>query len=122
MNRAPSPSPPLWEQIVGEELSGVTFVRDHLQFQFNPPPILNALTKTVVTTPSGSAALGDAEFANMAIGLIGSVVETVRVKPDEAFVIGFVGGSSIAISLREMDAVGPEAVVFYGRDHQIEVI
>ena len=36
--------------LVGEDQSGVTFVRDYLQLQFNPPPLLNALTPVTVRT------------------------------------------------------------------------
>jgi hypothetical protein len=33
-----------FKDFVGEDLSGVTFVRDYLQLQFNPPPMINAYT------------------------------------------------------------------------------
>jgi hypothetical protein len=32
------------KQIVGEQLSGVTFLTHYLQLQFNPPPTINAYT------------------------------------------------------------------------------
>jgi hypothetical protein len=44
-------------ELIGEDLSGVTFVRDYLQLQFNPPPILKpirliALAGVVESQPS----------------------------------------------------------------------
>ena len=40
----------LWDQLVGEDLSGIVFVRDYLQLQFNPPPRINVYSSHVVVS------------------------------------------------------------------------
>ena len=71
-------SQPLWDQPVAEGLSGIVFVRDYLQLQFNPPPPINAYSARVVVSSDGrSAAFGEEAFANLAIGLIGHFVREV---------------------------------------------
>ena len=37
-----------FSELVEAELSGVTFVRDYVQLQFDPPPILNLYTPVTV--------------------------------------------------------------------------
>jgi hypothetical protein len=108
---------PLWDQLVGEDLSGIVFVRDYLQLQFNPLPQLNVYSSRVVASLDGrSAAFGEEAFANLAIGLIGKFVKEVKVD-EEAFRILFENAAEIVISLRPEHYVGPEAVEFQGRDN-----
>jgi len=110
---------PLWGQLVGEDLSGIAFVRDYLQLEFNPPPQISVYsTRIVVTSDGRSAAFGDEAFANLAIGLIGRSVREVRVDAGQSFRIVFTNGAEILISLRPEPYVGPEAVDFQGRDNQ----
>lgn len=114
---------PLWDQLVGEDLSGIVFVRDYLQFQFNPPPQINAYsTRVLVLSDDRSSAFGDEAFANLAIGLIGRVVREVRVDAEQSFRIVFTDGSEIMISLRPEHYQGPEAVDFQGHNNQWAVI
>ena len=107
---------------MGEDLSAVSFIRDYIRFEFNPPPMIDGLSKVTITTPRGSATQGDSKFANLAIGLIGSVVMAVAVKKGESFTIHFTNESVISISLRAEDYVGPEAVLFHGPNWQLGVI
>src|SRR5882762_9444175 len=106
---------PLWDQLVGDDLSGVVFVRDYLQLQFNPPPQINA-TSAKITVRSGqsSADFRDKAFANMVIGLIGRVVSEVIVAEADSFRIVFADNAEIAISLRPEHYNGPEALYFQG--------
>jgi hypothetical protein len=114
---------PLWDQLVGEDLSGIVFVRDYLQLQFNPPPQVNAYSARVVVTSNGrSAAFGEEAFANLAIGLIGRLVQRVSVDPQWSFRIIFTDGAEITISLRPEHYRGPEAIDFQGRNNQWAVI
>jgi len=107
--------------LLGEELSGVTFVRDYLQLQFNPPPILNALTPVTLTTASASATLGERDFANLLIGQIGKSVRAVECQESNALRLIFEDGSVVSVSLKPMDYVGPEAVNLIRKDG-IEVV
>lgn len=71
---------PLWDQLVGEELSRIVFVREYLQLQFNPPPQLNVYSSHVVASAEGrSAKFGEEAFADLALGLIGRFLREVRV-------------------------------------------
>jgi hypothetical protein len=112
----------LWDQLVGEDLSGIVFVRDYLQLQFNPPPQINVYSRQVVVSIDGrSAKFGEEAFANLTLSLIGKFVREVRVD-ERSFRILFVDASEIMISLRREHYQGPEAVDFQGRDHQWAVL
>ncbi len=100
--------------LLGEELSGVTFVRDYLQLQFNPPRVLNALTPVTVTTASASAILGEPDFANLLIGQINKCVRAVEFSESVACRLIFDDRSVISISLKPEDYVGAEAIYFRG--------
>jgi hypothetical protein len=114
---------PLLDQLLGEDLSGIVFVRDYLQLEFNPPPRINAYSTRIVVSSAGrSAAFGEEAFANLAIGLIGHFVREVKVDPEQSFRIVFTSGAEIMISLRPEHYRGPEAVNFYGRNNQWAVI
>lgn len=113
---------PLWDQLVGEDLSGVVFVRDYLQLQFNPPPQINIYSSHVVVKANGrSAKFGEDAFANLALSLIGVFVREVIVA-EQSFRIRFADLSEIMISLRTEHYRGPEAIDFQGRDHQRAVL
>ncbi len=111
----------LLEQIVSEQLSGVTFVMDYIQLQFNPPPIINVYTVcTVSTMVSGQARYGEKSFANLIIGLIGKTVKSVS-DESETFTIFFEDGSTIAIPFDQHALNGPEAFMFQGQNNQWNV-
>jgi hypothetical protein len=110
------------KQIVGEQLSGVTFVMDYLQLQFNPPPTINAYTPVTVTCDGSTCVSGDDQFRNRLCGQITKIVKSVVVKEEEAFIITFEDASVISISLLSSDYVGPEALEFIGRDNVWVVI
>ncbi len=107
--------------LVGEELSGVTFVRDYLQLQFNAP-LLNAYTPVTVQRGDHRAVFGETVFANLLIGQIGKVVRSAGLRADEALDITFDDNSKILISLRPEDYVVPEAIMLSGRNGECIVI
>ena len=112
----------LWNQLVGEDLSGIVFVRDYLQLQFNPPPQINVYSSHVVVSADGrSAKFGEETFANLALSLIGKFVQEVKVDA-QSFRILFADASEILISLRPEHCQGPEAVDFQGRDSQWAIL
>jgi hypothetical protein len=109
-------TPPDYQQIIGEQLSGVTFVMDYLQLQFNPPPTINVYTPLTVRRDDVTVTSGDDQFRNKICEQIMKIVKSVEIKDEEAFLIGFEDGSEISISLKPEDYVGPEALVFWDRD------
>src|SRR5258707_12619495 len=104
------------QQIVGEQLSGVTFVMDYLQLQFNPPPTINAYTPVTVSSGGRTCVSGDDQFRNWLCEQITKIVKSVIIRSDEAFLITFEDGSVVSISLKPSDYVGPEALEFIGRN------
>ena len=110
-----TPGKILLEQLLGEDLSGVTFVRDYLQLQFNPPPTINVYSRCCVVTGSGSAEFGDEPFANLMIAQIGKDVASVS-DAGEVFTIVFSDGSRIFIPFGPGTFEGPEAFEFWGRE------
>jgi hypothetical protein len=119
---APQPEIEPYQQIVGEQLSGVTFVMDYLQLQFNPPPTINAYTPVTVSSCGRTCVSGDDQFRNKLCEQITKIVKSVAIKNEEAFLITFEDSSVISISLKPSDYVGPEALAFIGRDKQWMII
>ena len=107
----------LYQQIVGEQLSGVTFVMDYLQLQFNPPPTINVYTPLTVRQDGLFFAWGDDQFRNKLCEQITKIVKSVEINDNEFFLIVFEDGSEISISLNPDDYVGPEVLHFWGRNN-----
>src|SRR6266481_4614924 len=80
---------------IGNDLSGVVFVRDYIQLQFNPPPIVNALTPVTVVAGKKSATQGETEFANLLIAQIDKVVSDFEIIPESHLCFRFEEGSEI---------------------------
>src|SRR6185369_1096156 len=87
------------KQIVGEQLSGVTFVMDYLQLQFNPPPIINVYTPLSVFSHGDFVRSGDDQFRNRLCEQITKIVKSVDVVRGDALKITFQDSSVIAASL-----------------------
>src|SRR5580693_2357219 len=98
------------KHLVGRRLSGVTFVMDYVQLQFDPPPTINALTPITVRSGSRTAVSGDELFRNLLCEQISKTVTEVSLLDGEALTFSFEDGSTISLSLRQEDYVCPEAV------------
>ncbi len=85
--------------LLKEDLSGVVWVRDYVQLQFNPNPLLNVYTPITVTVNNLSRVSGEPEFANALIGQINKWVGKVTIEP-EAISIHFKDGSLISFSTK----------------------
>jgi hypothetical protein len=112
----------IFQELLGESLSGVTFVQDYLQLQFNPPPVLNVYTPVVVASGGQSARFGEAAFANLLIGQINKSVISVGLIAQESLSIGFEDDSAIVVSLLPGDHVGPEGLSLFCRDGGMAVL
>ena len=110
-----------YDELIGEELSGIAFVRDYVQLQFNSLPELTALTPITVASGSASARLGDPDFANLAISQIGKSVGAIDYRESNVLRLIFEDGSVVSISLKPDDYTGPEAVNFRRRDGSMVV-
>jgi len=99
------------EGLVGEELNGVCFVMDYVEFHFNGP-VLRALGRVKVRTRLGEAAFPGPGSCEALCELIGAVVREVQIKEDAEIFLSFIDGEELRISLAEADRVGPEAAHF----------
>jgi len=109
-----------FEQLVGEDLSGVTFVRDYVQLQFNPPVVLSVYTPMAIRTSRGEAA-GQETFPSFLVGQINKYVVRVDFNEGQNLVIAFEDGSSALVSLRPEHYVGAEAVNLVCKDGTLVV-
>jgi hypothetical protein len=101
-----------FKDLLVEDLSGVVFVRDYVQLQFNPKPILNIYSPITVTVDGCSRKTGDQEFANALIGQINKFVGEVTVEPNTSISVRFRDGSIISFSTRPEDVVHESFTLF----------
>ena len=104
------------KEIVGKQLSSVTFVMDYLQLHFDQPPTINAYTPVTVVCGGMAIVSGDDQFRNRLCDQITKIVKSVVIKDEEEFVITFEDGSGISISLKPSDYGFPEALYYIGRN------
>ncbi|HZR19700.1 MAG TPA: hypothetical protein VFE51_20615 [Verrucomicrobiae bacterium] len=109
------------QQVVGKQLSAVTFVQDYLQLHFDGPT-LNAMTVVTVITPKGFAKMGDDQFRNLLCSCITKQVSRIEFMDQEALVLHFDDCSLVTVSLRGEDYRGAEAVTFHGAKNEILAI
>jgi hypothetical protein len=101
-------------EIVGSQLSAVTFVMDYVQLAFDGPQ-LTAVTCPVIEAGGRHFRWGDLGYRDELCARIAKVVTSVRVLP-EAIRICFDDGSAVTISLSAKDLSGnsAESAVFDG--------
>jgi hypothetical protein len=102
-----------FQQLRGEQLSSITFVRDSLQLDFDGPGF-SIFTPVSVHAGRATSHSGDEEFRNALCGQIAKIVADVICSSGEALTIRFEDGSQIAASLKPEDYTGPEAFVAHG--------
>lgn len=103
--------------IEGEELSSVTFVQGHVQFDFNGPTLTLFLWPEIfipagMQIGEGSYAYGEPGYRDAMCLQIGEAVETATFEEAVALEIQFENGTIFRTSLREEDYEGPEAGQF----------
>lgn len=105
------------KQLVGEKLTGVTFVCDYVQLQFSPPPTFNIYSACEVSVDGRSSRFGEEPFANMLISLLNAeVTEIADDSTKKQVQIQLKGGRRITIPYEEGTFGQPEAAEFAGRD------
>ena len=109
----------LLNHYVGQDLSGVTFVRDYLQLQFNPPLGINVYSICTVRTSDHQASFGAETFANLLLSLIGSYVVDAKInEKDKIVVLIFEGDAVILLPYSDGSFVGPEALEIWGSNNE----
>ncbi|HLM61527.1 MAG TPA: hypothetical protein VK308_12045 [Pyrinomonadaceae bacterium] len=104
-------NPKYFDNLIGEQLSAVTFVMDYLQLQFNSQ-CLTVLNPLFVKVGGQSYTHNDTEFRNVVCERIARLVLKVTLSKQELR-IDFDDSSSFAISLKEEDYSSPEAINFH---------
>lgn len=92
------------------ELSGVTFVRDYLQLQFDGP-WLNVYVWPRILTQSGAMEPETQSYRDALCALIGKSVEEAVEEPKTRLSVRFSDNSVLEISLRQGDRSTPEAAM-----------
>ena len=65
---------------------------------------------------------GEKTFPNLLLAQLNKLVRNVEFLPDEALDIIFEDGSSISVSLRPADYVGPEAINLFCKNKEMIVV
>jgi hypothetical protein len=105
----------IFDCIIGEQLSSVTFVQDYLQLNFDGP-CLTAYTWPVVEIAGLCYHWGEQDYRNQLCERIARIVLSVSVTEGDAIRIGLDDGAIIMVSLHDEDYEGPEAAMFNTND------
>ena len=106
--------PEWFNDLLTEDLSGVVFVRDYVQLQFNPNPTLNIYTPITVSADGRTTRSGEDQFANALIGQLNKFVADVQVGEHD-IAIRFRDGSAVSFSTLPEDVGAYEAFTFFTR-------
>jgi len=104
--------------LIGQELTAVEFVQDHLQLRFDGP-CLTLFVWPDVFREEGSYAYGEPEFRNFLCDLISGSVTAATLEENEALEIEFENGVILRASLREEDLDVPLAGQFSETGHDL---
>lgn len=96
------------QRLVGRELSGVVFVRDYLQLQFDSD-VMTFAGWPVVVRGDERTSVGALEYRNRLCECINRAIKTFQVD-DEQFAFAFENGTELRLSLRREDRTDPEMV------------
>jgi hypothetical protein len=99
--------------LVGQELSSVEFLQDHLVLHFDGPA-LTFYAWPEVFREEGSYAYGEPAYRDVLCGVLSEDVTAASLELDEAIEIEFTSGVIIRASLREEDLDVPVAGQFSG--------
>jgi hypothetical protein len=102
-----------FRELIGHQLSAVTFVQDYLQLAFDGP-VINVYNPLTVETPTITVWTWEDQLRNVLCGQITKRVADVAVILHDQCRIVFTDGSIIRISLREDDYTGPEGLFYHG--------
>ena len=101
-------------RLKGKPISSIEFLKDYLQLRFDGP-CLTAYTAPTIRVGLASQGWGDPGYFDSLCAQIGAFVDEAGAN-DEQVTISFESGVRLAISLREQDYLGPEAVQFVTDD------
>lgn len=111
------------QDLCGLELSTVIFIRDYMQFVFDPPnsstyPSLTIYNDPYVILDGSTYERRNNEFCNRILTFIGMQVMNTKVVKNEYIRIEFTNNGSINISLKPEDYRGPEVASLTIDEHR----
>lgn len=113
-----SPEDPL-QRLLYEEVNGVAFVMDYVEFHFNGP-VLRAFSGPVLRSPRGEFTFPGPGSRDALCGLIGSVVEKIIVEPS-SITLDLTGGNQLRIHIDPSLPGGESAHFMTGMDQNVLV-
>jgi len=109
------------KEVVNEPLSGVSFVQDYVEFQFDGR-VIRVFTDPILRQSQETYDPSMAEWRNALCSLIGKRVTKCTVVESEKIELEFSDGSILHIPLSVSPESGPEAIHFVpGTDMPIEI-
>ena len=105
--------------LIGQELTSVEFIQDHLILHFDGPAV-TFFAWPDVFREEGSYAYGEPEFRNVLCGVFAENVTAATLEENEAIEIEFESGIILRASLREEDLDVPIAGQFSAADDFFE--
>ena len=106
-----STSPTRIHSIVGEEISGVCFVRDYVEFHFDGP-ILRAISNPILDSGELHITFGDPGSRDALCSLIGSEVKSIVARYGELIQLTMTSGQVLTIPLDEASRFGGDGADF----------
>lgn len=100
------------EDLCGEELSAVCFVRDYVELHFDGPVIRAFSTLTVLIQGSTFTSDVSSDWRDRLCGFIGLIVQAVDIDENHSITLTFRDAWSLVISLRVSEGATPEAAHF----------
>jgi len=98
------------DQIVGEQLSAVSFVQDYVELHFDGP-VIRALASPIVEDGAGIVRFPSADSRDRLCSLIGQIVSSVQLRDGQELRIKF-GPATLVVPLDAERSEGPEAMHF----------
>ena len=100
------------KNLIGRELSGVAFVRDYIQLQFDDRGLTAINLPSVIA--NGEAKIPDHQgYRDLLCERIGHTVVEAELNDGEGIWLKFDDDSVVSISLKNEDYIGPEAAIMY---------
>jgi len=103
----------LFDELIGEQLSAVTFVQDYFQLWFDGPGI-NVTNPTTIKQGDKVIISWSEGFRDSICAQITKVVTKVELKENVHFRVVFRDNSFISVSLKLSDYNSPEAIYAHG--------
>jgi hypothetical protein len=107
MNEPPTRLP----EIIGEQLSAVSFVQDYVEFHFDGP-VLRVYTRPTISAPEGEFRFPEAGSRDALCTAIRDLVCGVDIQEHSHITLHLSSGRKITVAIRDDGSPGPEAFTF----------